>query len=380
MGTWRGVELEGLHVASERLQLRPLTTADAPAVLAATQDGSLHRFLHQMPDPYTAADADEFVTSIAQSGRRDGTGFECGVEVGGRLVGTAALRLPTGRLTTGAEIGYAIYPGHRGRGYATEASRALTDWAFAHGVERVHIRCQVDNVASARVALAAGYRFEGVTRGYVATAAGPRDGALFGRLRHDAGRAIAAFPSFPAGGLTDGVVRLRIASPADLDAVMEELTDPLSLRWAVDYAPSRAAWAAGLAHAELDWLLGRILRIALVDEASDTVAGSMRVRMGELPRLGNVGYGLRAEFRGRGYTARALRLLTGWAFGPGGLTRLELGAKTDNVASQRAAVDGGFFSEGVMRGRLPNADGTSSDEARFAAVATRQVQIGAPAP
>jgi RimJ/RimL family protein N-acetyltransferase len=73
-------------------------------------------------------------------------------------------------------------------------------------------------------------------------------------------------------------------------------------------------------------------------------------------------------FRGRGYTARALRLLVPWAFGPGGFARLELGAKTENVASQRAAVAAGFEPDGVRAGRLRNPDGSYSDEVRFALI------------
>ena len=46
-----------------------------------------------------------------------------------------------------------------------------------------------------------------------------------------------------------------------------------------------------------------------------------------------LGYGVLPAFRGRGFTVRALRLFADWAFGPGGLTRLELGADADNTAS-----------------------------------------------
>ena len=49
----------------------------------------------------------------------------------------------------------------------------------------------------------------------------------------------------------------------------------------------------------------------------------------------------------------------------GGFHRLELGAKADNVASQRAALSGGFQPDGVRAERLRNPDGTFSDEVRF---------------
>jgi RimJ/RimL family protein N-acetyltransferase len=74
------------------------------------------------------------------------------------------------------------------------------------------------------------------------------------------------------------------------------------------------------------------------------------------------------DFRGRGYTTRALRLVAEWAFAQAGFVRLELGAKLHNVASQRAAAAAGFEPDGVAAARLRNADGTFSDEARYALV------------
>ena len=74
------------------------------------------------------------------------------------------------------------------------------------------------------------------------------------------------------------------------------------------------------------------------------------------------------------YTARALRLLAPWAFETAGFVRLELGAKAANVASQKAAIAGGFAPEGVRAARLPNPDGSYSDEVRFARVNPRVIR------
>lgn len=51
-----------------------------------------------------------------------------------------------------AELGYAVLPDFRGRGYATEAAVALVEWAFAHpGVVRVAAQAEPSNLASVRV-------------------------------------------------------------------------------------------------------------------------------------------------------------------------------------------------------------------------------------
>jgi RimJ/RimL family protein N-acetyltransferase len=71
------------------------------------------------------------------------------------------------------------------------------------------------------------------------------------------------------------------------------------------------------------------------------------------------------DFRGRGYTRRALHLLAGWAFDVADFARLELGAKVGNVASWRAAASAGWAEDGIRQCRLRNADGTFSDERRY---------------
>jgi RimJ/RimL family protein N-acetyltransferase len=59
------------------------------------------------------------------------------------------------------ELGFLFDPAHQGRGYATEASRALVDHAFEHyGLHRVYGRLEARNAASARVLEKLGMRRE----------------------------------------------------------------------------------------------------------------------------------------------------------------------------------------------------------------------------
>jgi RimJ/RimL family protein N-acetyltransferase len=57
-----------------------------------------------------------------------------------------------------AEVSWWLAPEHRGRGVAAAAARLLTDWALspAGGLDQVWARIDPANVASARVAAAAG--------------------------------------------------------------------------------------------------------------------------------------------------------------------------------------------------------------------------------
>ena len=56
-------------------------------------------------------------------------------------------------------IGYAMYPGHEGRGYATEAVKAMVEWAFAQpGVKTVRALAPVWNTPAVHVAEKVGMR------------------------------------------------------------------------------------------------------------------------------------------------------------------------------------------------------------------------------
>jgi ribosomal-protein-alanine N-acetyltransferase len=55
-------------------------------------------------------------------------------------------------------IGYSLLPAYRGKGYATEAVRALTDWAFSHPtVLKIIAETLQDNRPSIRVLERAGF-------------------------------------------------------------------------------------------------------------------------------------------------------------------------------------------------------------------------------
>ena len=78
----------------------------------------------------------------------------------GQLVGDVGLHL-TAPEHAGGELGYAFHPDHRGRGYATEATRAIVTYGFtALGLHRINARLEPRNAASAAVAERLGMRRE----------------------------------------------------------------------------------------------------------------------------------------------------------------------------------------------------------------------------
>jgi RimJ/RimL family protein N-acetyltransferase len=69
----------------------------------------------------------------------------------GETVGQVGIN--AGPLFPETELGWLLYDGHEGHGFATESAKALRDWAFAHSaVESLVSYTDPDNTASQSVA------------------------------------------------------------------------------------------------------------------------------------------------------------------------------------------------------------------------------------
>ncbi|MBJ7453884.1 MAG: GNAT family N-acetyltransferase [Blastococcus sp.] len=180
-----GVDLSTETIRTERLVLRPFREDDVGAVFAACQDPDIQRWITALPVPYTETHARNFVRDVATGGRAAGRDLTVAIEANGVLIGSSGVHaLRTHPL--GPEIGYWLVPRARGRGYATETTHALAEWALGLGAHRVHLVADVANPASQAVARRAGFSLEGVLRSYLAYRDGTRgDAALFGRLPED---------------------------------------------------------------------------------------------------------------------------------------------------------------------------------------------------
>ena len=83
-------------------------------------------------------------------------------------------------------FGIDLVPEARGRGYGTEAQRALAAYLFrTTSVNRVEASTDVDNVAEQRSLEKAGFTREGVARGAQFRAGTYHDLVLYGKLRDD---------------------------------------------------------------------------------------------------------------------------------------------------------------------------------------------------
>ncbi|MEX2210319.1 MAG: GNAT family protein [Gaiellaceae bacterium] len=106
------------------------------------------------------------------------------------------------------------------------------------------------------------------------------------------------------------------------------------------------------------WQDGTMATFAIEVEGIEGAAGGIGIHFftGLDEGTAEIGYWVAAEARGRGAASAATRLAAEWAFEAlPGLTRLQLRADVENVASNRVAEKAGFTREGVLRSQRHNA-------------------------
>ncbi|WP_219105533.1 GNAT family N-acetyltransferase [Austwickia sp. TVS 96-490-7B] len=91
--------------------------------------------------------------------------------------------------------------------------------------------------------------------------------------------------------------------------------------------------------------------VAVVD-ALDTLVGMVGLDVYPADRRAWLYYWMNVSHRGRGWASLAVRSVADWALTDGGLERLELGHRADNLASGAIARRAGFILEGIERGKF----------------------------
>jgi RimJ/RimL family protein N-acetyltransferase len=147
-----------MFALTPRLTLRPGWAEDAAALARAIAHEGVAMNLARVPWPYGEADAAWF---LQQPRAADQPNFVICERAGEhRLIGGVELLREGERW----ELGYWLTPDAWGRGYATEAGRAVLAMAPSLGVRRVHARHHADNAASGRVLRKLGFCVTGTGR------------------------------------------------------------------------------------------------------------------------------------------------------------------------------------------------------------------------
>ena len=170
---------------TDRLRLRPVDDVDADDLFAL--HSSAHVLRYWDAPPWSERErAARFVHASRQLAE-DGAGARLAVDrlSDGTFIGWCSLSRwnPDHR---SAALGYCYADAAWGHGYATEAARALLEWAFdALDLNRVQAETDTRNVASARVLEKLGFVREGTLREDCVVDGDVSDSWVYGLLRRE---------------------------------------------------------------------------------------------------------------------------------------------------------------------------------------------------
>jgi RimJ/RimL family protein N-acetyltransferase len=153
------------QITTERLILRKIRLEDAPILFEAyTQDDEVTRFTTWRP--HTKLEQTEAFVHDCLAAWERGTRFPLVITLKdtGEIIGM----IDPHREGENVGLGYVIALAHQGRGYATEAARAVIAWALAQPeITRVYATTDIENIASRHVMEKAGMHCEGLLEKFI---------------------------------------------------------------------------------------------------------------------------------------------------------------------------------------------------------------------
>jgi [ribosomal protein S5]-alanine N-acetyltransferase len=190
-------------IETARLRLRAFRADDAASVQRQLSDREVACATASIPHPYPEGAATAWIVAAALR-ESAGEARVLAITRAADAVLVGAIELRLGRGGQRAELGFWIGRAHWGRGYATEAGRAVVRWAFqVLGLHRVHAAHFTRNPASGAVLRNLGMRHEGTLRAHVVRCDVPEDVELYGVLEDDD----VDSPDGPRAPLTSGASR-----------------------------------------------------------------------------------------------------------------------------------------------------------------------------
>ena len=150
------------EITTERLALRNLEANDGPRVFSYHRHPEVARFQSWGTESVDVVQT--YIRSLAAvEPGTPGKWYQVGIYLldGGKLIGDCGFRVPEAK-SAQAEVGMTLAPEFQGKGYATEALRALLDYLFMT-LKKHRVFGSVDprNVSSIRLLERVGMRKEG---------------------------------------------------------------------------------------------------------------------------------------------------------------------------------------------------------------------------
>jgi len=196
-----GSTIMPVELKTERLLLRPFTMDDVEDVLEYINDLEWAEYQVNIPSaPYTRKDVETLVAMFSNPSYWEkghpglpSTGNGAGllqifaVVFEGKVIGEIALnQRDEDRPNERVELAYSLSRQHWGKGLATEAARAVMNWAFqTYSFNRLYSWCDPRNIGSWRVLEKLGMKREGQLRSHLKWNGEFRDQLYLGILRSE---------------------------------------------------------------------------------------------------------------------------------------------------------------------------------------------------
>jgi len=150
--------------------------------------------------------------------------------------------------------------------------------------------------------------------------------------------------------LRDGRLVVRPWRPDDAAAVAAMCDDEATSHWVpTPYPYTLADGEEWVGDAKRKWSEEHWGTFAVTEAASDSLVGSISVRVDARLESGDIGYLVDYRWRRRGIAVGAVRLLAVWCLDVLDLGRVQIRCSPENEASRRAALACGFQYEGTLR-------------------------------
>ncbi len=174
---------------TSRLIVRDHRNEDLAGLTALLCDSSAMRYLPDLYCADAAAARRNLGVSLAEALLPNRSKFFFAIEekATGAYVGEIGFTIEERRSSgSRADLGYFLLPSFHGKGYATEAGRAVVGFSFAQaGVWKIQTGCLMENSASERVMRKLGFSREGLLRRHQWHEGRWKDRLVYGLLRDD---------------------------------------------------------------------------------------------------------------------------------------------------------------------------------------------------
>ena len=138
--------------------MRAPRLGDAKVLAALANDKRIAENTRRIPHPYKRSDADDFISAVNVPGPDGEVAFLITLR-DGPVIGACGIAMQDGA----PDVGYWLGVKYWNKGYATEATRAVIDFAFTElGHDSLSAGARVTNPASRRILEKCGFQWTGV--------------------------------------------------------------------------------------------------------------------------------------------------------------------------------------------------------------------------